>query len=108
MMVVVVPQREDTPGRAGLARHLPRPDLVEPEFSLQARHAEDRADGEFGLTALREKAIAATRQLAKRQLTWLRSWKDTARFDCVADDLGERRVDPYRAAAILAERAGSD
>jgi tRNA dimethylallyltransferase len=31
-------------------------------------------EGEFGLTELRERAIAATRQLAKRQLTWLRSF----------------------------------
>jgi tRNA dimethylallyltransferase len=30
-------------------------------------------DGEYGETELREKGIAATRQLAKRQLTWLRS-----------------------------------
>jgi tRNA dimethylallyltransferase len=30
-------------------------------------------EGEYGLDALREKGIAATRQLAKRQLTWLRS-----------------------------------
>jgi tRNA A37 N6-isopentenylltransferase MiaA len=26
--------------------------------------------------ALRERAVAATRQLAKRQLTWLRSFRD--------------------------------
>jgi tRNA dimethylallyltransferase len=30
-------------------------------------------EGHYGKDALREKAIAATRQLAKRQLTWLRS-----------------------------------
>jgi len=30
-------------------------------------------DGAYGLAALRDKSIAATRQLAKRQLTWLRS-----------------------------------
>ena len=39
-------------------------------------------DGEFGLAALREKAAAATRQLAKRQMTWLRAMPDVARFDC--------------------------
>jgi tRNA dimethylallyltransferase len=44
-------------------------------------------DGGFGLAALREKGFAATRQLAKRQLTWLRSWGDARRFDCLADDL---------------------
>ena len=37
--------------------------------------------------ALREKGIAATRQLAKRQLTWLRSWPEVTAFDCLAEDL---------------------
>ena len=44
-------------------------------------------DGKFGLGTLRAKAVAATRQLAKRQLTWLRSWNDAQRFDCLAADL---------------------
>ena len=33
-------------------------------------------DGDVDLEECREKALAATRQLAKRQLTWLRSWPD--------------------------------
>ncbi|WP_144211228.1 tRNA (adenosine(37)-N6)-dimethylallyltransferase MiaA [Shewanella donghaensis] len=33
-------------------------------------------DGEFDYDILIEKATAATRQLAKRQLTWLRSWPE--------------------------------
>lgn len=33
-------------------------------------------EGEFGYTTMVEKATAATRQLAKRQLTWLRGWPD--------------------------------
>ena len=53
-------------------------------------------DGEFGLTALREKGVAATRQLAKRQLTWLRSWEGVARFDCLADNLSEQVVEHLR------------
>lgn len=32
-------------------------------------------DGEYDVAQMRAKAIAATRQLAKRQLTWLRSWQ---------------------------------
>jgi tRNA dimethylallyltransferase len=47
-------------------------------------------DGEFGLTQLREKGVAATRQLAKRQLTWLRSWRDARNLDCLQDDLLEQ------------------
>ncbi|MHB1187958.1 tRNA (adenosine(37)-N6)-dimethylallyltransferase MiaA [Thiobacillus sp.] len=44
-------------------------------------------DGDIDLNALREQGIAATRQLAKRQLTWLRSWPDAVVLDCLADDL---------------------
>jgi tRNA dimethylallyltransferase len=47
-------------------------------------------EGEFGLSTLREKGIAATRQLAKRQLTWLRSMKGVREFDCLAEDLPEQ------------------
>ncbi len=47
-------------------------------------------EGEYGLTTLREKGIAATRQLAKRQLTWLRSMQGLLEFDCLLDDLAER------------------
>ena len=44
-------------------------------------------DGEIDLHGLREQGIAATRQLAKRQLTWLRSWPDAVELDCLASDL---------------------
>lgn len=47
-------------------------------------------EGEFGLDALREKAVAATRQLAKRQLTWLRATAGLQTFDCLAADLPEQ------------------
>lgn len=47
------------------------------------RQAWQYLDGEFGLDELREKGIAATRQLAKRQLTWLRGMDDTVEFDCL-------------------------
>lgn len=44
-------------------------------------------EGDCDRTALREKGIAATRQLAKRQLTWLRGWPQVTAFDCLAADL---------------------
>jgi tRNA dimethylallyltransferase len=44
-------------------------------------------NGAIDLKALREQGIAATRQLAKRQLTWLRSWPAAVVLDCLADDL---------------------
>jgi len=47
-------------------------------------------DGDIDLKGLREQGIAATRQLAKRQLTWLRSWPDVVELDCLADDLDLR------------------
>jgi tRNA dimethylallyltransferase len=40
-------------------------------------------DGEFDLKTLRDKGIAATRQLAKRQLTWLRAMPDRIAIDCL-------------------------
>jgi len=51
----------------------------------------DYLDGSFDQDALREKGIAATRQLAKRQLTWQRqfreNWPDFHELDCLASDL---------------------
>lgn len=44
-------------------------------------------DGECDREAMREKGIAATRQLAKRQLTWLRGMEDTTVVDCLNPDL---------------------
>lgn len=46
-------------------------------------------DGAYDRAALREKGIAATRQLAKRQLTWLRSLPEVELFDD-ADRLAAR------------------
>lgn len=37
--------------------------------------------GDYDASTLREKGIAATRQLAKRQLTWLRHWDDALLYD---------------------------
>lgn len=51
------------------------------------RQAWQHLNGELGREALREQGIAATRQLAKRQLTWLRAMDDVVAFDCFADDL---------------------
>ncbi|MES2370290.1 MAG: tRNA (adenosine(37)-N6)-dimethylallyltransferase MiaA [Pseudomonadota bacterium] len=50
-------------------------------------------DGEIDLKGLREQGIAATRQLAKRQLTWLRSWPGAVELDCLADDLDAQATD---------------
>ncbi|HVK56265.1 MAG TPA: tRNA (adenosine(37)-N6)-dimethylallyltransferase MiaA [Burkholderiales bacterium] len=51
------------------------------------RQAWEHLDGEIDFHTFREKGLAATRQLAKRQLTWLRGMDDVERFDCLAADL---------------------
>ena len=43
--------------------------------------------GDIDNSGLLEQGIAATRQLAKRQLTWLRSMPDNIEFDCLKPDL---------------------
>jgi tRNA dimethylallyltransferase len=45
------------------------------------RQAWQYLDGEYDMATFRDKAIAATRQLAKRQLTWLRSMDDVESVD---------------------------
>lgn len=40
------------------------------------RQAWSYLEGEYDFDTFREKALAANRQLAKRQLTWLRGWQD--------------------------------
>lgn len=47
-------------------------------------------DGEYDREALRHRGIVATRQLAKRQLTWMRGWVELHRVDSLGPDpLGE-------------------
>ena len=50
------------------------------------RQAWQALDGEFPQAELRERGIAATRQLAKRQLTWLRSFSTRQVVACDAPD----------------------
>ena len=45
------------------------------------RQVWEHLEGHYDKQILREKAVAATRQLAKRQLTWLRSFPDLLRLD---------------------------
>lgn len=44
--------------------------------SVGYRQIWDYLEGAYDENTMHEKALAATRQLAKRQLTWLRSWPD--------------------------------
>lgn len=50
------------------------------------RQAWEYLDGDYDFATFRDKGIAATRQLAKRQLTWLRSMEDRIVVDCNAEN----------------------
>ncbi|CAJ48335.1 tRNA (adenosine(37)-N6)-dimethylallyltransferase MiaA [Bordetella avium] len=50
-------------------------------------------DGEVSFDEAREQGIAATRQLAKRQLTWLRAQPERVIVDCLAAGTAARVVD---------------
>jgi tRNA dimethylallyltransferase len=52
------------------------------------RQAWAHLDGDTDAGTFREQAIAATRQLAKRQLTWLRAQADARWFDPASDRAG--------------------
>ena len=45
--------------------------------------------GEISLEELRDRGVFATRQLAKRQLTWLRSMPQVRALDCLQSDINE-------------------
>ena len=93
-------------GLIGEVRELRQdPDVTEDMPSMRCvgyRQVWQYLDGSFGLSTLREKAVAATRQLAKRQLTWLRGMEGVLEFDCLRDGLSERVGEML--AARLAER----
>jgi len=88
---------------SGLVREL---DSLRERYGLEAtmpsmravgyRQAWQHLEGELDLDALRNQGVAATRQLAKRQLTWLRSMEGVTLFDCLADDLSARVLEYVR------------
>jgi tRNA dimethylallyltransferase len=60
------------------------------------RQAWQFMEGEINDVQLLETGIAATRQLAKRQLTWLRSMPDNIEMDCLAPNLAKRVLDTIK------------
>ncbi len=66
------------------------------------RQAWSYLEGDVDAATMREQAIAATRQLAKRQLTWLRSMPERIVIDSLSVDAGER----FGALAMEALRSG--
>lgn len=59
------------------------------------RQAWQFQQGEIDEQGLRETGIAATRQLAKRQLTWLRSMDGVVGVDCLEADLTQQVLDTF-------------
>ncbi len=53
------------------------------------RQALEHLSGDYDLAELRDRGIFATRQLAKRQLTWLRGMDDTFEVDCLNPNMYE-------------------
>lgn len=64
------------------------------------RQAWEFQEGEVTEAELVEKGIAATRQLAKRQLTWLRSTPDIIELDCLAAKLTDAVMSHLQQAGI--------
>jgi len=60
------------------------------------RQAWQFLEGELSRDDLRERGIFATRQLAKRQLTWLRAMRGVTTFDCLAPDVATKATDFLR------------
>lgn len=66
------------------------PELTADSTSMRCvgyRQALEYLAGEYDISELRDRGIFATRQLAKRQLTWLRAMDDVVEIDCLSPDL---------------------
>jgi tRNA dimethylallyltransferase len=91
-----IAQRFEAMLEAGLVTELKN---LREEYALEAgmpsmrcvgyRQAWDHLEGRIDAAALREQGIAATRQFAKRQLTWLRAMEGVTEFDCLTEDVAD-------------------
>jgi tRNA dimethylallyltransferase len=73
--------------RALIAKY---PNLTPESTSMRCvgyRQALEYLNGDYDATELRDRGVFATRQLAKRQLTWLRGMDDVIELDCLNPDL---------------------
>jgi tRNA dimethylallyltransferase len=65
------------------------------------RQVWDYLDGRLGREEMAERGIIATRQLAKRQFTWLRGWEDLHWLDSLASDNLSCALKYLRSVSIL-------
>jgi tRNA dimethylallyltransferase len=73
--------------RALIAKY---PSLTPESTSMRCvgyRQALEHLNSDYDAKELRDRGVFATRQLAKRQLTWLRGMDDTLELDCLNPDL---------------------
>lgn len=63
------------------------------------RQAWSHLEGEYDRAELRDRGIFATRQLAKRQLTWLRAWTGLQTFDCLDAHVAQKVLAALQRAA---------
>jgi len=69
------------------------PTLTQDATSMRCvgyRQALEHLAGDYELAELRDRGIFATRQLAKRQLTWLRGMTDSLELDCLQSGLQDQ------------------
>lgn len=93
-----IAERFDAMLKAGLLDELTRLKQAYPQLhpglpSMRCvgyRQAWQYQAGDFDYATLREKGVAATRQLAKRQMTWLRGMTDVEMLDCLEPALAQR------------------
>lgn len=77
----LIEEVEKLKSRGDLTKDLPAMRIV------GYRQVWEYLDGVYDFETMKAKAIAATRQLAKRQMTWLRSWENVVIFDPQDPDL---------------------
>ncbi len=65
------------------------------------RQVWDHLDGKLTREEMQERGIIATRQMAKRQFTWLRSWEDLHWLDSLASDNLSRALKYLGSVSIL-------
>lgn len=70
------------------------------------RQAWDYLDGEYDYDEMIERGIIATRQLAKRQITWLRSWPDLHWLDTDDPDIVRNTLKILSTNAIFSRENG--
>jgi len=70
------------------------------------RQAWDYLDGEYDYDEMVERGIIATRQLAKRQITWLRSWPDLHWLDTDDPDIVRNTLKIFSTNAIFSRENG--